>query len=133
MDGVYDADPAKVMARPRVAQAVLRRRCFSAMLVCDSLCEAQVPHARLQKKLSYERALIDNLRVMDQTAITLCKENGIKVVVFNLITPGEPQSDHAIIFCATSSALHGLLPLVQWLSPFAATLADNVSPTQETF
>ena len=32
--------------------------------------------------------MMNNLEVMDETAITLCKENNIPVVVFNLTRPG---------------------------------------------
>ena len=32
--------------------------------------------------------MLRQLAVMDETAITLCKENDIHVVVFNLTTPG---------------------------------------------
>ena len=34
------------------------------------------------------QVLDDNLNVMDMTAITLCKENNIPVVVFNMGTEG---------------------------------------------
>ena len=54
VDGVYDADP-----------------------VLD-------PSAVLHKELSFQDVLTRGLDVMDETAITLCKENQIPVVVFNL-------------------------------------------------
>jgi len=34
--------------------------------------------------LSYEEALVKNLRVMDQTALALCRENQLPIVVFNM-------------------------------------------------
>ena len=58
VDGVYDQDPE------------------------------QHPEAKLHKRLSFRDVTTQNLRVMDETAITLCKENNIPVVVFNLKTPG---------------------------------------------
>lgn len=58
MDGVYDCDPMKN------------------------------PDALLHRMLSYGDVRTQKLRVMDETAITLCKENGVPVVVFNLMTPG---------------------------------------------
>jgi uridylate kinase len=58
VDGVYDCDPATN------------------------------PHAVLQRRLSFREVMLRDLNVMDQTAITLCKENSIPVVVFNLTTPG---------------------------------------------
>ena len=58
VDGVYDCDPNKH------------------------------PDAKLHRKLSYKQVVSQDLDVMDQTAITLCKENSIPVVVFNLTKAG---------------------------------------------
>lgn len=58
VDGVYDADPAKV------------------------------PGARRFERLTYERAMVDNLRFMDQAAIALCRENRLPIVVFDMSVPG---------------------------------------------
>jgi uridylate kinase len=38
--------------------------------------------------LTYEEALIKNLRVMDQTALALCRENQLPVVVFDMEVVG---------------------------------------------
>lgn len=58
VDGVFDADP--------------RRN----------------PNALLLDSLSYHDVISKELSVMDMTAITLCQENNIPVVVFNINTPG---------------------------------------------
>lgn len=58
VDGVYDKDPEKFK---------------------DAL---------KYSKLSYDKALADNLRVMDQTAFALCKENSVPIIVFDMNTPG---------------------------------------------
>lgn len=58
VDGVYDADPKKV------------------------------PAARRYETLSFDRVLNDNLKVMDATAVALCRENGIPIVVFNIREEG---------------------------------------------
>ncbi|EFN58166.1 hypothetical protein CHLNCDRAFT_141978 [Chlorella variabilis] len=58
VDGVYDSDPATN------------------------------PAAVLHRRLSFRDVLERELHVMDETAITLCKENDIPVVVFNLTKPG---------------------------------------------
>jgi uridylate kinase len=58
VDGIYSADPKKD------------------------------PSARLYSEISYEQVLRDKLRVMDLTAITLCMERKIPLVVFNLKKPG---------------------------------------------
>jgi len=54
VDGVYDSDPEKNSK------------------------------AKMFKKLSYEDVLRKNLRVMDLTAITLCRENDLPIKVFNM-------------------------------------------------
>jgi uridylate kinase len=46
------------------------------------------PKARRFEELSYMDVLKDGLRIMDGTAITLCMENRLPVVVFNLFEEG---------------------------------------------
>ncbi|KAK6125608.1 hypothetical protein DH2020_040652 [Rehmannia glutinosa] len=46
------------------------------------------PNARLLETLTYQDVISKELSVMDLTAITLCQENNIPVVVFNLNKPG---------------------------------------------
>lgn len=58
VDGVYDSDPQ------------------------------QNPHARRYQSLTFSHVLTNDLRVMDGTAIALCKENNIPIVVFNLSVRG---------------------------------------------
>ena len=58
VDGVYDADPATH------------------------------PDARRFERLSYEEVIAKKLRVMDLTAITLCMENKLPLMVFDIQTPG---------------------------------------------
>lgn len=54
VDGVYDCDPEKN------------------------------PKAKMYKNLSYGNVLEQNLKVMDLTAITLCQENILPILVFNM-------------------------------------------------
>lgn len=61
VDGIYDQDPKKN------------------------------PKAKLIPKLRYMEALRKRLQVMDATALTLCMENKIPVVVFNLHKAGNIQ------------------------------------------
>ncbi len=46
------------------------------------------PDARLIDRVSHQQVLEQGLRVMDATAISLCMDNGMPIVVFNLRTPG---------------------------------------------
>ena len=58
VDGVYDADPR------------------------------EHPDANRYDHLSFDEAIRKNLRVMDQTAIALCRDNHLPIVVFDVSTPG---------------------------------------------
>jgi uridylate kinase len=57
-DGVYDADPA-----------------------VD-------PGAQRLDEVSYDRVITEELRAMDLTAITLCKDNAMSIVYFSIMKPG---------------------------------------------
>ena len=58
VDGVYDSDPERN------------------------------PNAFRFTEISYLDVLKKDLKVMDMTAITLCKENNLPILVFNMNTPG---------------------------------------------
>jgi len=58
VDGIYDSDPVANPAAVRLAE------------------------------LTYMEFLSMGLRVMDATAITMCKEHGIPIVVFDMTSPG---------------------------------------------
>ena len=58
VDGIYDADPI------------------------------QVKDAKMFPAITYREILSQNLRVMDATAISLCRENNLPIIVFNLNVPG---------------------------------------------
>jgi uridylate kinase len=46
------------------------------------------PEARRYKSLTYGHILTQDLRVMDSTAISLCKDNNIPIIVFDLSVKG---------------------------------------------
>jgi uridylate kinase len=58
VDGIYTADPEKDPAATRF------------------------------DKISFEDVIKNNLRVMDMTAFTLCQENSLPIIVFDMNTPG---------------------------------------------
>jgi uridylate kinase len=58
VDGIYDKDPVKY------------------------------PDAKMYEKISYDEVLAKNLKVMDATAISLCRDNNLPVLVFNLKRTG---------------------------------------------
>ena len=52
---------------------------------CDPVTN---PKARKFDQLTYQQVIEKNLKVMDLTAISLCKENNIPIIVFDIQTPG---------------------------------------------
>lgn len=46
------------------------------------------PTARLLSTVSFQQVLEQNLKVMDASAIALCKDNNLQIIVFNLRTQG---------------------------------------------
>jgi uridylate kinase len=46
------------------------------------------PNATKYETISYRDVMARDLKVMDQTAITLCKENALPLIVLNIHTPG---------------------------------------------
>ena len=46
------------------------------------------PQARRFQSLTYSHVLANDLKVMDSTAIALCKDNNIPILVFDLSVPG---------------------------------------------
>jgi uridylate kinase len=58
VDGVYDADPKRV------------------------------PGAQRYDRLSYSKVLADDLKVMDASAVAMCRDNAIPIIVFNIREAG---------------------------------------------
>ena len=46
------------------------------------------PSATFYDEISYRDVMLEELKVMDQTAITLCKENALPLIVLNIHRPG---------------------------------------------
>jgi len=46
------------------------------------------PDVQLFEKLSYDQVLAQNLRIMDHSAITLCRDNNIPIIVLNIFEKG---------------------------------------------
>jgi len=46
------------------------------------------PSATKYGKITYQQCISQNLKVMDMTAFTLCMENSLPIVVFDMNTPG---------------------------------------------
>jgi uridylate kinase len=46
------------------------------------------PTAKLYEEISFRDVIIEELKVIDQTAITLCRENSLPLIVLNINRPG---------------------------------------------
>ncbi|OIQ78050.1 uridylate kinase [mine drainage metagenome] len=46
------------------------------------------PDAMRYKELTFDEAIIKNLKVMDATALTLCRDQGLPICVFSIFKPG---------------------------------------------
>ncbi len=46
------------------------------------------PEAQLFEKISYDQILAKNLRIMDHSAISLCRDNNIPIIVLNIFKKG---------------------------------------------
>ena len=48
----------------------------------------QDPNAKLYEEISFRDVMLEELKVIDQTAITLCQENSLPLIVLNIHRPG---------------------------------------------
>jgi uridylate kinase len=67
------------------ADVILKGTKVDGVYIGDPLRDKK---ARFYKKISYHDVLNQNLKVMDLTAVSLCMENKIPIIVFNLKTAG---------------------------------------------
>ena len=67
------------------AEAILKATKVDGIYDSDPIVN---PSAKKFEKLSYDEVLSKGLRVMDTTAISLCKENRMPIIVFNLLERG---------------------------------------------
>jgi uridylate kinase len=61
------------------------------------------PNAQLLDRLTYLQVLEKGLRVMDTTAITLCMENNLPIIVFNLLKHGNIRN--VVLGCEIGSLI----------------------------
>lgn len=67
------------------AEVVFKATKVDGVYDCDPSLN---PNAHRYRSLTYSHVLTHDLRVMDGTAIALCKENNIPIVIFNLSVRG---------------------------------------------
>lgn len=66
--------------------AILKGTKVDGIYDCDPM---KNPSAVKYETLTFEKAIADDLKVMDLTAFAMCKENNMPIVVFNINKPGE--------------------------------------------
>ncbi len=67
------------------AEAVLKGTNVDGVYDCDP---RKNPNAAKFERIDYMEAITRGLRIMDLTAFTLCQENNLPIVVFNITQPG---------------------------------------------
>ncbi|MBU6504413.1 MAG: UMP kinase [Betaproteobacteria bacterium] len=67
------------------AQVVLKGTKVDGIYTADPLKDAT---ARRYERLTFEEAIINNLKVMDATALTLCRDQNLPICVFSIFKPG---------------------------------------------
>ena len=70
------------------AEVILKATKVDGIYTADPVKD---PKATRYKTLTYIEVLRKNLKVMDSTAISLCMDNGLPIIVFNLLQPGNIQ------------------------------------------
>lgn len=67
------------------ADVILKGTKVNGIYDADPVCN---PSATMYEKLSFLSVLNKSLKVMDATAVTLCMDNSLPLIVFNLTEPG---------------------------------------------
>ncbi|MBI3403464.1 MAG: UMP kinase [Acidobacteria bacterium] len=82
----FSTDTAAALRAMEIkADVILKATKVDGIFTADPMIE---PAATRFEKISYLQVLEQGLQVMDATAISLCMDNKLPIVVFNLRTPG---------------------------------------------
>jgi uridylate kinase len=82
----FSTDTAAVLRAIQIkAQVIIKATSVDGVYSADP---KQDPHATLYEEISYRDVMLEELKVMDQTAVTLCKENALPLIVLNIHKPG---------------------------------------------
>jgi uridylate kinase len=82
----FSTDTAAVLRAIQIkADVIIKATSVDGIYSADP---KQDPNATFYETISYRDVMLEELRVMDQTAITLCKENQLPLIVLNIHTPG---------------------------------------------
>jgi uridylate kinase len=82
----FSTDTAAALRAMEIkADVILKATKVDGIYDADPMIE---PHATRIDRISYLQVLEQGLKVMDSTAVSLCMDNRLPIVVFNLRTPG---------------------------------------------
>ncbi len=82
----FSTDTAAALRAMEVkAEVLLKATKVDGIYTADPV---EQPQAEFLERVRYLEALERGLRVMDPTAISLCMENKLPIIVFNITTPG---------------------------------------------
>ncbi|HVB30075.1 MAG TPA: UMP kinase [Gemmatimonadaceae bacterium] len=82
----FSTDTAAVLRAIQIkADVIIKATSVDGVYSADP---KQDPTATRYEEISYRDVMIEELKVMDQTAVTLCKENDLPLIVLNIHRPG---------------------------------------------
>jgi len=81
----FSTDTAALRAMEIHAEVILKATKVDGIFDADPV---RVKDAKMFSEISYFQMIGQNLAVMDQTAISLCRENSLPIIVFNLNVSG---------------------------------------------
>ena len=82
----FSTDTAAALRAIQIkAQVIIKATSVDGVYSADP---KQDPNAKFYEEISYRDVMLEELKVMDQTAVTLCKENALPLIVLNIHQPG---------------------------------------------
>jgi uridylate kinase len=82
----FSTDTAAVLRAIQIkAQVIIKATSVDGVYSADP---KQDPNAKFYDEISYRDVMLEELKVMDQTAVTLCKENSLPLIVLNIHKAG---------------------------------------------
>jgi uridylate kinase len=81
----FSTDTAAVLRAIQIkAQVIIKATSVDGVYSADPKVD---PKAKFYHEISYRDVMLEELKVMDQTAVTLCKENSLPLIVLNIHKP----------------------------------------------
>jgi len=82
----FSTDTAAVLRAIQIkANVIIKATSVDGVYSADPKRE---PTAKLYEEISFRDVIMEELKVIDQTAITLCRENALPLIVLNIHRPG---------------------------------------------